>query len=232
MKVAVLTAFALLASCNETPTDHTGGHIEAAETGDESAAPSAAPAAATEGTAQAPAPPAGRAQAIFAGGCFWCMEGPFEAIDGVDSVESGYTGGQVDGVTYRQLGTGTTGHYEAVRVVYDPEAVSYVRLLEVFFRNIDPTQADGQFCDRGPQYRSAIFTATEEERATAAAAIQRTAEHLDARVVTEVLDAAPFWLAEDYHQDYYRTHPVRYATYRAGCGRDRRLEELWGESAH
>jgi peptide-methionine (S)-S-oxide reductase len=159
------------------------------------------------------------------------MEGPFEALDGVISAESGYTGGHVDHVRYEQMHSGRTGHFEAVRVVYDPARVTYERLLEVFWRNVDPTQDDGQFCDRGPHYRSAIFVNGDEEREAATASRDRVARRLHARVVTEIRDASTFWLAEDYHQNYYRTHPTEYRRYRTGCGRDRRLRELWGDDA-
>ena len=182
-------------------------------------------------TARAPDLEPGQAEAIFAGGCFWCMEHPFERLDGVVSVTSGYTGGRIAGPSYRQVASGTTRHAEAVRVVYDPERIDYERLLEVFWHNIDPTQRDGQFCDRGSQYRTGIFVVDEEQRRLAEASKRAVAERLDASVVTEVRDAGAFWVAEDYHQDYYRTHPVRYRTYRTGCGRDRRLRELWGEAA-
>lgn len=184
-----------------------------------------------EGTrlAEDPTPPL-RA-AVFAGGCFWCMEGPLEAVPGVGEVFSGYTGGALEHVTYQQIGRGNTGHVEAVRVIYDPAQVTYARLLEVFVRNIDPTQDDGQFCDRGTQYRSAIFVASDEERAAAQAALRAAAEALGRTVVTEVREAGPFWLAEDYHQDFYRTHRAHYERYRLGCGRDARLRELWGEAA-
>jgi len=183
------------------------------------------------GTSAAPALEAGQAEAILAGGCFWCMEGPLEAIDGVLSVTSGYTGGHEEHPRYEAVGTSRTGHVEAVRVVYDPSRVRYEQLLEVYWRNVDPTQDDGQFCDRGPQYRAAIFVRDESERALATASRAQVARALHAEVVTEIRDAAVFWVAEDYHQDYYRTHPTRYQTYRQGCGRDRRLEALWGESA-
>lgn len=182
-------------------------------------------------TSQAPPLSAGQAEAIFAGGCFWCMEGPFEAIDGVSSVTSGYTGGPTAGPTYEQVSSGSTRHAEAVRVVYDPARVSYERLLEVYWRNVDPTQRDGQFCDRGPQYRTGIFVVDAEQRRLAEASKRAIASRLGRPVVTEIVDATPFWVAEDYHQDYHRTHPARYRSYRAGCGRDRRLRELWGPAA-
>jgi peptide-methionine (S)-S-oxide reductase len=170
--------------------------------------------------------------ATLAGGCFWCLEGPLEAVRGVGEVYSGYTGGALEHVTYQQIGRGDTGHVEAVRVVYDPTQVTYAQLLDVFVHNIDPTQDDGQFCDRGAQYRSAIFVANSEERAAANEALRAAGARLGVRVVTEVRDAGPFWLAEDYHQDFYRTHAAHYQRYRAGCGRDARLEALWGSSAH
>ncbi|MEM6961849.1 MAG: peptide-methionine (S)-S-oxide reductase MsrA [Myxococcota bacterium] len=182
----------------------------------------------SSGTRAAGPPAADHAVAIFAGGCFWCMERPFEDLDGVYSVLSGYTGGHVDHVTYDQIGTSTTGHVEAVRVEYDPRQIAYERLLEVFFRNIDPSQNDGQFCDRGPQYRSAIFVKNRTERALAERAKRRIRAALQVPIATEVREAATFWIAEDYHQDFYKTHPVHYARYRAGCGRDQRLQAIWG----
>jgi peptide-methionine (S)-S-oxide reductase len=185
-----------------------------------------------DATQRAPRLSAGQAEAIFAGGCFWCMEGPFEALDGVVSVTSGYTGGRVDGASYEQVSSGGTGHAEAVRVVFDPQRITYERLLEVFWHNVDPTQADGQFCDHGDQYRTGIFVVSAEQRRLAEASLARVRRELaPARVVTQITDAAPFWVAEDYHQDFYLTHPVRYQSYRAGCGRDRRLREIWGEAA-
>ncbi|MFK7987233.1 MAG: peptide-methionine (S)-S-oxide reductase MsrA [Sandaracinaceae bacterium] len=182
-------------------------------------------------TERAAAPPSGRAVAIFAGGCFWCMEGPFEALDGVDSVTSGYTGGRIEGPSYRQVSSGTTRHAEAVHIVYDPERVTYARLLEVFWHNVDPTQSDGQFCDHGPQYRTGIFVANAEERRLAEASKVQAARTLGRRIVTEITDAGAFWVAEGYHQDFYRTNPARYRSYRAGCGRDRVLRSLWGDAA-
>ncbi len=174
----------------------------------------------------------GEAAAIFAGGCFWCMEHPFEELEGVLSVTSGYTGGEVAGPSYEEVSSGRTGHAEAVRIVYRPDVISYERLLEVFWRNVDPTQRDGQFCDHGTQYRTGVFVASDEERRLAEASKAAAAETLGRAIVTEITDAGPFWIAEDYHQDYYRTHPVRYRTYRLGCGRDRRLEALWGPADH
>jgi len=182
-------------------------------------------------TRAAEPPPDGLETAIVAGGCFWCLEHPFERLDGVGEVVSGYTGGDEVGPSYRDVGYGRTGHVEAVRIVYDPERISYAKLLEVFFRNIDPTQDDGQFCDRGPQYRTAVFVEDAAQRRAAEAAKADAAAKLDDPIVTEIRDAGPFYIAEDYHQDYYRTHPVQYQRYRRGCGRDARLKALWGDEA-
>lgn len=182
-------------------------------------------------TLAAPAPKAGQAEAVFAGGCFWCMEGPFERVPGVVSVESGYTGGPVPGPSYKAVSAGVTGHTEAIRVVYDPAKVSYSDLLAVFWVNIDPTQANGQFCDRGTQYRSGIFPGNVEERRLAEASKQAAGQQLGQPIVTEITDKQTFWLAEDYHQDFYKKEPDHYTRYRTGCGRDARLHALWGEAA-
>lgn len=191
----------------------------------------ASTASARTGTSRAAAPATGQAEAVFAGGCFWCMEAPFDELEGVVSTTSGYTGGELEAPTYEQVGHGQTRHVEAIRVVYDPARVSYARLLEVFWHNVDPTQDDGQFCDRGRQYRTAIFVATAEERRLATESRDRVARELSAEIVTEIRDASAFWEAEGYHQDFYRRNPLRYSSYRAGCGRDRRLRELWGDAA-
>lgn len=166
--------------------------------------------------------------AVFAGGCFWCMEKPFDKIDGVLSTISGYTGGHTENPTYQQTSTGTTGHYEALQVEYDADKVTYEKLLEVFWKNIDPFDASGQFCDKGPQYRAAIFTSDEAEIAQAKKSKNTLQEKLNgkATIVTEILPAKQFYAAEDYHQDYYKKNPVRYRYYRYGCGRDKRLEEV------
>ncbi len=171
-----------------------------------------------------------RAVAVFAGGCFWCMEPPFDKVDGVISTRSGYTGGVKVDPSYEEVSSGRTGHYEALQVEYDPARVTYQRLLEVFWRNIDPLDTDGQFCDKGRQYRSAIFVAGDEQRALAEAskAALETSGKLPGRIMTEILPATAFYPAEAEHQDYYRKNPVRYAYYRWTCGRDRRLEQLWG----
>ncbi len=173
----------------------------------------------------------GRAIATLAGGCFWCMEPPFDELDGVISTTSGYTGGRVEDPTYKQVSAGGTGHTEAVQIAYDPERISYEELLEVFWVNIDPTVADRQFCDRGSQYRSGIFFHDDAQRAAAEASKEAlVASGKLPRVVTEVTAFEAFYPAEDYHQDYYEKNPIRYKLYRKGCGRDRRLEELWGDS--
>jgi peptide-methionine (S)-S-oxide reductase len=171
-----------------------------------------------------------RAVAIFAGGCFWCMEPPFDKLDGVLATIPGYIGGTSADPTYEQVSSGRTGHYEAIKVEYDPARIGYSRLLEVFWRNIDPLDATGQFCDKGPQYRSAIFVTDDIQRAEAEAskaALVKSGK-LPGRIVTEILPAATFYPAESYHQDYYRRNSVSYSFYRWNCGRDRRLEQLWG----
>lgn len=179
------------------------------------------------------APQPGEGIATFAGGCFWCMEAPFEKLDGVNAVISGYTGGKEVDPTYEDVGYGRTGHAESVQILYDPEKVSYERLLEVYWHNIDPTTDDRQFCDRGRQYRPAIFWQDERQKALAETSLERIRETktFDEPIVVELTKAGPFYPAEDYHQDFYRKDPVRYQTYRLGCGRDRRLKQLWGEHA-
>ncbi|MCB9796315.1 MAG: peptide-methionine (S)-S-oxide reductase MsrA [Alphaproteobacteria bacterium] len=207
--------------------------------GTPSSEPEAAPAEAehaeatpkAEGTSLVPEPGPGQAVAMFAGGCFWCMEKPFDQLEGVLATTSGYTGGELAGVTYKQIGGGTTGHFEAIHVLYDPAVISYARLLEVFWHNVDPTQDSGQFCDYGPQYRTAIFTSDPEEIRLAEESRAKAAETLGAEIVTQILPAGPFWMAEAYHQDFYKKNPEHYLRYRTGCGRDRRLGELWGEGA-
>ncbi len=176
-------------------------------------------------------PPAGLEAAIFAGGCFWCMEPPYDVLPGVVSTTSGYTSGRTKNPNYKDVSAGITGHTEAVRVVYDPAKVSYAKLLEVFWRNIDPTVKDRQFCDSGSQYRSGIYYLSAEQKRLAEesrAQLEKT-KPFKAPIVTELVAASEFWAAEDYHQDYYKKNPVRYKVYRTGCGRDGRLEELWGK---
>jgi peptide-methionine (S)-S-oxide reductase len=180
------------------------------------------------------APPAfagDTAYATFAGGCFWCIEAEFEKVEGVLTVTSGYTGGELANPTYKQVSAGGTGHTEAIRIVYDPEIVTYEELLAVFWVNIDPTVADRQFCDIGSQYRSGIFYHDENQRTAA----ERSRDELSRTkgfpepIVTEISAATAFYPAEAYHQDYYKKNPIRYSFYRKGCGRDQRLQQLWGD---
>ena len=181
--------------------------------------------------AQAPAPKT--AVATFAGGCFWCMEPPYDKVPGVISTTSGYMGGKKRYPTYEEVSAGFTGHTEVVQVAYDPSKVSYEKLLEVFWRNIDPTVKDKQFCDEGSQYRTAIFVHDDAQLKAAEAskaALDRTKPFKDP-IVTPIQLAGEFWAAEDYHQDYYIKNPVRYSYYRTGCGRDARLKQLWGAAA-
>ena len=187
------------------------------------------------GSAQAQDAAFGRSEtAVFAGGCFWCMEPPFDKLPGVISTTSGYTGGTEADATYKRVSSGGTDHFEAVRVVYDPARVSYAQLLDVFWHNIDPLDGTGQFCDKGRQYRSAIFVRNDAERQTAEQskqALQRSGR-LRGSVVTEIRRASEFYPAEDYHQDYYLKNPLKYKFYRTTCGRDARLEEVWGAATH
>jgi len=176
--------------------------------------------------APAPAPP--RAVATFAGGCFWCMEPAFDHLKGVISVTSGYTGGRVDKPTYEDVSSGYTGHREAVEVVYDPRQISYAQLLDVYWHNIDPLNNAGQFCDNGGQYRSAIFVHDAEQKRLAEASKQAAGVKLHHDIYTDVLPAARFYPAEEYHQHYYKKNPLRYKFYRFNCGRDQRLEKVWG----
>jgi peptide-methionine (S)-S-oxide reductase len=186
---------------------------------------------------------AGAEQAYFAGGCFWCIEADFEKVQGVREVVSGFTGGTVANPTYKQVVRGGTGHYEAVEISYDPARVSYEDLLYAFFRSVDPTDAGGQFCDRGDSYRTAIFVSNDAERAAAEAAKARAEADLGKKVVTPILDAGAFYEADAYHQDYYkkddliltrfgpRSKEEAYKLYRKACGRDARVRELWGDAA-
>ena len=168
--------------------------------------------------------------AVFAGGCFWCMEPPYDELAGVVSTISGYAGGETENPTYQQVSAGRTGHAEVVRVEYDPAKVTYEKLLEVFWRNVDPFAVDAQFCDHGDQYRSAIFPADDEQRRLAEASLSKVRERFPGKkIATKIEEADKFWPAEDYHQDYYVKNPVRYKFYRFNCGRDARLKEIWGE---
>ncbi len=176
-----------------------------------------------------PADTTDTAVAVFGGGCFWCMEPPYDKLPGVISTISGYIGGRVANPTYEQVSAGGSGHVEVVQVKYDPHKVSYEKLLEVFWRNIDPFAVDRQFCDAGRQYRSAIFVANAQERRLAEASKRTLQGRFEQPIATEILTAATFYPAEDYHQDYYTKNPVRYKFYRFNCGRDQRLKEIWGE---
>lgn len=190
------------------------------------------PARAADVQTTSQASPVPLARAIFAGGCFWCMEPPYDKLEGVISTTSGYIGGHTPNPTYDEVTSGKTGHAEAVEVVYDPAKVSYNKLLEVFWRNIDPTTPDRQFCDVGSQYRSAIFYQDEEQKRLAEASraeLEKT-KPFPQPIVTEIVAASTFTPAEEYHQDYYLKNPIRYRFYRFTCGRDQRLEELWGQA--
>ncbi len=194
--------------------------------------PVAAPAAvATPAAAAAPAASSATAKATFAGGCFWCMEAPFDVLPGVISTTSGYIGGSKINPTYQEVSSGSTGHAEAVQVVYDPKKISYEKLLDVYWRNTDPTVKNRQFCDVGTQYRTGIFTYGEAQKKSAEAskaALQKS-KPFKGDILTEITVAPEFYPAEDYHQDYYKKNPARYSFYRAGCGRDARLKALWGD---
>lgn len=172
-------------------------------------------------------------KAVFAGGCFWCMEPPFEKLEGVLDVVSGYTGGALENPSYQQVISGTTGHLEAIEVSYDPAQINYQQLLEIFWRQIDPTDDGGSFVDRGSQYRSAIFYLNEEQRDIAEVSKQALAQsgRFNAPVVTAILPAKPFYVAEAYHQDYYKLNPLHYKRYRSGSGRDQYIEQVWGEES-
>lgn len=172
-------------------------------------------------------------RAIFAGGCFWCTESDFDKVPGVISTTSGFVGGKTENPTYEQVSYGNTGHAEAVEVVYDPAKVSYETLVEYYWRTVDPLDKDGQFCDRGSQYRPEIFVTTPEQKkiAEASKAALVASKRFSKPIVVAVTDAGKFTAAEDYHQDFYKKNPIRYYTYRVGCGRDARLEAVWGGEA-
>lgn len=190
-----------------------------------------------------PAKAAGTETLTLAGGCFWCIESDFERVPGVKEVVSGYTGGTTKNPTYKEVTRGGTGHYEAVQVMFDPAKVSRDQLLNMFFRSVDPTDAGGQFCDRGNSYRSAIFVSNKAQNASAKAAKQAAQNALGQKIVTPIVQAGPFYRAEEYHQDYYkgskrvltRFGPIKqsdaYKRYREGCGRDARVKQLWGDAA-
>ncbi|HYM81981.1 MAG TPA: peptide-methionine (S)-S-oxide reductase MsrA [Candidatus Limnocylindria bacterium] len=218
---ALLLGFCLLSAlgtaCSAGPERSTATSVSTAKV--------AAPARAAGG-------PSTLARATFAGGCFWCVETAFEGLPGVRSVTSGYIGGQKLNPTYDEVSAGGTGHAEAVQVRYDPSAITYAELLDLFWHNIDPTQADAQFCDHGSQYRSGIFYHDSTQKRLAEQSKRRletAPRRFTGAFVTEIVAATTFYPAEDYHQDFYKKNPVRYHSYRLGCGRDRRLEQLWGK---
>jgi peptide-methionine (S)-S-oxide reductase len=171
------------------------------------------------------------AKATFAGGCFWCMEPPFDKLDGVISTISGYAGGKKKNPTYEEVSAGNTGHAEVVQVTYDPKKITYEKLLEVFWRNVDPLTPNRQFCDVGSQYRTAIFYHDETQKRLAEESKKALSKRFKEPIVTEIVAASEFYPAEDYHQDYYTKNPLRYKYYRYNCGRDQRLEALWGPAA-
>jgi len=171
--------------------------------------------------------------AIFAGGCFWCEESAFEDLPGVISVTSGYTGGTTKNPTYEEVSSGSTGHAESAQVVYDPDKVSYEKLLDVYWHNIDPLQKDGQFCDHGTQYRTAIFYSNDSQKRAAEASKAKLEEQprFKGKIATQIVPASTFYPAEAYHQNYCKVRPLQYQSYRQGCGRDARLKEIWGAQA-
>ncbi len=171
--------------------------------------------------------------AVFAGGCFWCMEPPYDKLDGVIATISGYTGGHTENPTYKQVSTDSTGHFEAVEITYDSNKIDYQTLLNVFWHNVDPLDQHGQFCDKGKSYRTAIFYQNETQKQLANASLAElvASSYFEVLIVTEILPAKTFYPAEEYHQDYYKKNPLRYKYYRFACGRDNRLKELWKDSA-
>ncbi|MDH3641481.1 MAG: peptide-methionine (S)-S-oxide reductase MsrA [Gammaproteobacteria bacterium] len=183
---------------------------------------------AAEGAAETPGE---TAVATFAGGCFWCMEPPYDKLPGVIATTSGYTGGHLADPTYKQVTRGGTGHYEAVQITYDPAKVSYQKLLQVFWRNVDPFDDGGQFCDRGDSYRTAVFFHSDEQEALARESKTEEDARFETTIVTPLIEASEFYPAEGYHQNYYKKNPFRYRLYRRSCGRDNRLKKVWGEEA-
>lgn len=173
----------------------------------------------------------GTTTAIFAGGCFWCMEPPYDKLDGVIATTSGYTGGHTENPSYKQVSAGGTGHYEAIEITYDPKKIDYATLLNAFWHNVDPLDAHGQFCDKGESYRTAIFYNNDEQKKLAEDSKQQLIDsnQFKEKIATVIEPTKTFYPAEDYHQDYYQKNPLRYKYYRFACGRDKRLEELWGE---
>ena len=167
------------------------------------------------------------ARAIFAGGCFWCMQPPFDKTEGVIKTTVGYTGGKLKNPTYEQVSHEETGHYEAIEVIYDPKKISYDKIVDIFWKNVDPLDDKGQFCDKGNSYLSAIFYLDDVQKNFAQTSLKKVKERFKSDIATKVLPAATFWPAEEYHQSYYKKNPIRYAYYRRACGRDSRLKELW-----
>ena len=165
--------------------------------------------------------------AVFAGGCFWCMEEAFEAVDGVDKVVSGYTGGTTKNPTYEQVTNQNTGHYEAVLISYNPQKISYAKLLDTFWKNVDPYDDEGQFCDKGPSYLSAIFYSNDEEKLLIEDSVNRLTQINTKLIATKFIKLDIFYLAEGYHQDYYKRNPLKYNYYKTSCGRVKRLKEVW-----
>ncbi len=190
-----------------------------------------APPGADTRPAQLPVARPGEATATFAGGCFWCMETAFEGVPGIRSATSGYCGGTEQHPTYEEVGAGNTGHAESVQVIFNPRIISYASVLELYWHNSDPFSAEGQFCDRGHQYRPAIFYHDQAQHRLAERTKQSIEARFEKRVVTEIVAYREFWPAENYHQDFYKKDPERYHSYREGCGRDQRLRELWGKDA-
>jgi peptide-methionine (S)-S-oxide reductase len=168
--------------------------------------------------------------ATFAGGCFWCMEPPFDKVEGVISTTSGYTGGKAKNPSYQQVSAGKTGHAEAVQIKYDPTKVSYQKLLDIFWQNIDPTVKNKQFCDVGNQYRTAIFYHDDRQKQLAESTKEKITQKLQKNIYTEIVSVTQFYSAEDYHQDYYIKNPLKYKYYRFACGRDQRLNQIWGNN--
>lgn len=228
--IAVALALASLTACAQKPVDRPA---TADKPGTRQSADAAAPGsgASKRTPAATPSNKPGETVAIFAGGCFWCMEPPYDKLPGVIATTSGYIGGRTRNPTYEQISAGNTGHTEAVQVRYDPSKIGYQTLLDVFWRNIDPLAVDRQFCDAGSQYRSGIFPVDAGQRRLAEASRQRVAQRFRKPIATEITDATTFYPAETYHQDYYIKNPARYKFYRFNCGRDARLKEVWGKPA-
>jgi peptide-methionine (S)-S-oxide reductase len=228
-RTGILIAALLVAGCSSSAETAAGDRTSPSDGRLQSRPSVSASATATVKTTRSE----GAAKAYFAGGCFWCMESSLEEVPGVIEVISGYSGGQKVDPTYHEVGSGRTGHAESVEVLYDPKKIPYAELLRAFWHNVDPFAANRQFCDSGNQYRSAIFYQNEEEHRLALESEKNVVEARfpGKKVVTEIVPASKFYPAEEYHQDYYKKNPDDYLSYRTGCGRDRRLKELWGDQA-